>query len=54
MIKIIYPSRNAVTVLRQFGMEQGDFGYNIMMILAQITLFKVLAYFTLKHKIKTT
>ncbi|BFF94823.1 ATP-binding cassette sub-family G member 1 [Drosophila madeirensis] len=44
--------KNAVTVLRQFGMEQGDFGYNIMMILGQITLFKVLAYFTLKHKIK--
>ncbi|EDW77576.1 uncharacterized protein Dwil_GK24575 [Drosophila willistoni] len=45
--------KNAVTVLRQFGMENGDFGYNIMMILAQIALFKILAYFTLKRKIKT-
>ncbi|KAM8718010.1 hypothetical protein ACLKA7_004679 [Drosophila subpalustris] len=45
--------KNAITVLRQFGMEHSDFGYNIMMILAQITLFKILAYFTLKHKIKS-
>ncbi|EDX03506.1 GD23174 [Drosophila simulans] len=45
--------KNAVTVLRQFGMEGGDFGYNILMILIQIAIFKVLAYFTLKHKIKT-
>lgn len=45
--------RNAVTVLRQFGMEQSDFGYNILMILLQITTFKILAYFTLKHKIKS-
>ncbi|XP_070132821.1 ATP-binding cassette sub-family G member 1 isoform X4 [Drosophila bipectinata] len=43
----------AVTVLQQFGMEQGHYGYNIMMILGQITLFKVLAYFTLKRKIKS-
>ncbi|XP_030240951.1 ATP-binding cassette sub-family G member 1 isoform X1 [Drosophila navojoa] len=45
--------KNAITVLRQFGMEQGDFGYNIMMILGHITLFKILAYFTLKHKLKS-
>ncbi|EDV57509.1 ATP-binding cassette sub-family G member 1 [Drosophila erecta] len=45
--------KNAVTVLRQFGMEGGDFGHNIIMILIQIAIFKVLAYFTLKHKIKT-
>ncbi|KAH8267433.1 hypothetical protein KR018_001930, partial [Drosophila ironensis] len=45
--------KNAVTVLKQFGMEQGHYGHNIMMILAQITLFKVLAYFTLKRKIKS-
>jgi len=42
-----------VTVLRQFGMEDGDFGHNILMILIQIAIFKVLSYFTLKHKIKT-
>ncbi|XP_030080305.1 ATP-binding cassette sub-family G member 1 isoform X2 [Drosophila hydei] len=58
--KLVCPStefychfKNAITVLRQFGMEQGDFGYNIMMILGQITLFKILAYFTLKHKLKS-
>ncbi|KRG03429.1 ATP-binding cassette sub-family G member 1 isoform X2 [Drosophila mojavensis] len=45
--------KNAITVLRQFGMEQGDFGYNIMMILGHITVFKILAYFTLKHKLKS-
>ncbi|XP_017837288.2 ATP-binding cassette sub-family G member 1 isoform X2 [Drosophila busckii] len=45
--------KNAVTVLNQFGMENGDFGYNIMMILGQITIFKILAYFTLKRKIKS-
>ncbi|XP_016954942.1 ATP-binding cassette sub-family G member 1 [Drosophila biarmipes] len=45
--------KNAVTVLNQFGMEGGDFGHNILMILIQIAIFKVLAYFTLKHKIKT-
>lgn len=45
--------RNAITVLRQFGMEHGDFGYNIMMILGQILLFKIMAYFTLKRKIKS-
>ncbi|XP_016991260.1 ATP-binding cassette sub-family G member 1 [Drosophila rhopaloa] len=45
--------KNAVTVLRQFGMEGGDFGHNIMMILTQIAIFKVLAYFTLKHKMKS-
>ncbi|XP_030382849.1 ATP-binding cassette sub-family G member 1 [Scaptodrosophila lebanonensis] len=44
--------KNAITVLRQFGMEQGDFGYNILMILGQVALFKILAYFTLKRKIK--
>ncbi|EDW03303.1 ATP-binding cassette sub-family G member 1 [Drosophila grimshawi] len=45
--------KNAVTVLNQFGMENGDFGYNIMIILGQITLFKILSYFTLKHKMKS-
>ncbi|XP_030561814.1 ATP-binding cassette sub-family G member 1 isoform X1 [Drosophila novamexicana] len=45
--------KNAITVLRQFGMEHGDFGYNIMMILGQILLFKIMAYFTLKRKIKS-
>ncbi|KAH8403022.1 hypothetical protein KR222_003164, partial [Zaprionus bogoriensis] len=45
--------KNAVTVLHQFGMEQGDFGYNILMIVLHITIFKVLGYFTLKHKVKS-
>ncbi|KAH8378019.1 hypothetical protein KR093_008498, partial [Drosophila rubida] len=58
--KLVCPSeqlychfKNAITVLRQFGMEHSDFGYNIMMILVQIVVFKILAYFTLKHKVKT-
>ncbi|XP_060661050.1 ATP-binding cassette sub-family G member 1 isoform X1 [Drosophila nasuta] len=58
--KLVCPSeefychfKNAITVLRQFGMEHSDFGYNIMMILAQIVLFKILAYFTLKRKVKS-
>ncbi|XP_037960649.1 ATP-binding cassette sub-family G member 1 [Teleopsis dalmanni] len=43
--------KNAATILKSFGMENGNFGFNILMIILQVTFFKSLAYYTLKRKL---
>jgi len=44
--------KNASTILRTFGMENGSFGFNILVMVLQLSVFKILAYFTLKRKIR--
>lgn len=43
--------KNPSTILRAFGMENGNYGFNILMLLLQVSIFKCVAYFTLKRKI---
>ncbi|XP_067624910.1 ATP-binding cassette sub-family G member 1 [Eurosta solidaginis] len=45
--------KNPRTVLRSFGMENGNFGMNILIMILQLSAFKGLAYFTLKRKIRS-
>ncbi|XP_053961340.1 ATP-binding cassette sub-family G member 1 [Anastrepha ludens] len=45
--------KNANTVLRSFGMENGNFGMNILAMILQLSVFKGLAYIMLKRKVRT-
>ncbi|XP_018804492.1 PREDICTED: ATP-binding cassette sub-family G member 1 isoform X1 [Bactrocera latifrons] len=44
--------KNASTVLRSFGMENGNFGMNILIMFLQLSTFKGLAYVMLKRKLR--
>ncbi|XP_017466229.1 PREDICTED: ATP-binding cassette sub-family G member 1 [Rhagoletis zephyria] len=44
--------KNASTVLRSFGMENGNFGMNIFIMILQLSAFKGLAYIMLKRKLR--
>lgn len=43
--------RKANTILRSFGVEDGNFGMNIFIMILQLSAFRVLTYIMLKRKL---
>uniref|UniRef100_T1PFN6 ABC-2 type transporter n=1 Tax=Musca domestica TaxID=7370 RepID=T1PFN6_MUSDO len=44
--------KNAATVLKSFGMENGNYGMNLGILVLQLVIYKSCAYFTLKRQVK--
>ncbi|KAM7353103.1 ATP-binding cassette sub-family G member 1 isoform 1-T4 [Cochliomyia hominivorax] len=44
--------KNAATVLKSFGMENGNYTMNLSILVVQLVIYKCCAYYTLKRKIK--
>ncbi|XP_013112641.1 ATP-binding cassette sub-family G member 1 [Stomoxys calcitrans] len=44
--------KNAATVLKSFGMENGNYGMNLTILVVQILFYKSCAYFTLRRQVK--